>query len=384
MKKTYVQLIELIGIVLKGENRNLSKDLFPSLQDVDMWKNIYDIAVAQEVQVFLYEATKNLDLPEQVKQNFYSVYNRAVRKEAIVHLEVEKFFEELNNARVVYLPIKGWNFKNLYPKPYLRTMTDVDLIVRKTNFEEACEIAKVCGFTLEDEGISHYVFMKKPVTELEIHHQLFSEKSVLYEFGKKLLNKNDDFTMSVEDTYVYMIAHMAKHFTDNGAGMRNIIDCYLYNRYYQFSETQRIYIKNELKQIGLDLFENRIRNLSEIWFEGKKYDLESVKLAEYIMNGGLYGKVGNSASLELGNRSTNKIKWFIKVVFPRFETLEKFLRYKKMYRIFTPIYWMIYIIKRLCRKGNVGLMLEIIAKDEGDLDKSRQILEYVGLKTTKY
>ncbi len=383
MQKKYLQLIDLIRRVLKEDDNELNKELFPNLQDANMWKNIFMIAVDQEMQVFLYEATKNLGLPEQVKQNFYSVYNRAVRKEAIVHLEVEKFFEELNNARIVYLPIKGWNFKNLYPKPYLRTMTDVDLVVKKNNFEETCEIAKVCGFTLEDEGISHYVFMKKPVTELEIHHQLFSEKSVLYEFGKKLLDKNDDFTMSVEDTYVYMISHMAKHFTDNGAGMRNIIDCYLYNKCYQFSETQRIYIKNELKKIGLDLFEIRIRNLSEIWFEGKEYDSESILLAEYIMHGGLYGKAGNSIFIKLDNEPTNKYKWVIKEIFPGFEILKQFLKYKKMYRILTPIYWLFYIVKRLKRKGNVGLLVEIMTKDD-DSNKIKQILDYVGLKTTKY
>lgn len=383
MKETYLQLIELVRNVLKS-NEQLDKDIFPNIDDIDMWKKIYDLAVAQEVQVFLYEATKNINIPDKAKNNFMSVHNRAVRKEAIMHLEVSKYFDELDKEKVTYLPIKGWNIKKLYDKPYLRTMTDVDVIIRDDGFDKACDIAKACGFHLEVEGENHHVFVKKPVTELEVHHQLFSKRSVLHQWGKDVLKKREDFTMSDEDTYIYLIAHMAKHFTGNGAGMRNVIDCYLANEHYKFDADKRSYIENELKGIELDVFEKRIRQLGKVWFDNLEYDDASITLTEYILDGGLYGKMGNSGAMDIGNKSTNKFKWVINEMFPDFEYLKISLGYKKMYKILTPVYWIIRLVRGLFRKDSITTRTTVIAKTEEDFENVRQVLDCVGLNKTNY
>lgn len=384
MKNTYLQLIELVRRGLKGDEGQLNTELFPDMNDINMWKNIYNLAVIQEVQVFLHEATKELELPEQVRNNFYSVYNRAVRKEAIMHLEISKYFEELDKAEITYLPIKGWNMKNLYEKPYLRTMTDVDVIVRRDGFDRACEIAKECEFHFEAGGEAHHVFVKKPVTELEVHYQLFADRSVFYQWGQRILEKSDEYKMRNEDTYVYMFAHMAKHFTGEGAGMRNVIDCYLFNKNYFFNEEQLTYINKTLKELELDVFEKRIKQLTEIWFEDGEYDEAAAALTEYIMDGGLYGKAGNKGVMELSMNPTSKIKWLIGQLFPDFEYLKKYLSYKKMYKPLTPVYWIIRIVKGLFRKGRVSTRVASIMKKEDDLVKTKQILDYVGINKTRY
>ncbi len=235
MDKTFLRLIELIRKVIKNDTGELNKELFPDIADVEMWKAVYKLAMNQEVQTFLYEATKDLELPEIVRNNFYSVYNRAVRKEAIVHLEVSKCIEDFRKAGVVCAPIKGWNLKNLYEKPYLRTMTDVDIIIREDGFDKACGIMLENGFHLESDIGNHFTYTKKPVTEVELHHRLFSENSMMYRWGIDVLAKSEDYSMSIEDTYIYMVAHMAKHITKEGAGMRNVIDSYLYNKKVQFT-----------------------------------------------------------------------------------------------------------------------------------------------------
>ncbi len=384
MNKIYLRLIELVRRVLKEDNTELNIELFPDLQDINMWKELYNLATAQEVQVFLYEATKNLKLPELVQKNFYSVYNRAVRKEAIMHLEVSNYFEKLSAENIAYLPVKGWKLKHLYSKPYLRTMTDVDLIVRADGFERARQVAGECGFELDTEGENHHVFVKKPVTELEVHHQLFSKKSPLHQWGREVVEKTDGFSMSDEDAYVYLIAHMAKHFSRDGAGMRNIVDCYLFNKKYSFDNNQQEYIYSTLKSLGLDVFEQRISGLAKVWFDGESYDSESEQLTEYIMDGGLYGKTGNGGALKVAGDSSSKLGWFMKELFPDFDHLKLSLKYKKMYKILTPVYWVIRIVRGLFHKGSVSARTTVMAKDEVELNKSKQILDYMGLKSTDY
>jgi len=384
MNKTFLQLIYLVDRVLKNETGELNKELFTDLQDIEMWKQLYNLAVAQEVQVFLYESVKEFDIPKEARDKLYSAYNRAVRKEAVMHLEVERYFEELEKANITYLPIKGWKFKHLYRKPYLRTMTDVDVIIREDGFEKACLIAKECGFELDNEGINHHVFVKKPITELEVHHRLFADTSVFHQWGTDILEKNGDFTISDEDAYVYLIAHMAKHFTSDGAGMRNMIDGYLYNKHYAFNESQSEYIKKTLRELKLDIFEARIRHLCEVWFDGAEYDENSLELTEYVMDGGLYGKAGNRASLVIGNNDTGKIRWFLGELFPSFERTKQSLKYKRMYKILTPVYWIIRIFKGVGKKGVVSSRTVVMTKNEEDFDRSRKILDYVGLEAIKY
>lgn len=384
MKNTYLQLIELVRRVLKGDEGQLNTELFPDVNDIEMWKNIFNLAVMQEVSVFLYEATKTIELPEKVRNNFYFVYNRAVRKEAIMHFEISNYFAALDREKITYLPIKGWNLKNLYAKPYLRTMTDVDVIVRRDGFERACEIAKECEFHFEAGGEAHHVFVKKPVTELEVHYQLFAERSIFYQWGQSILEKSNKYKMSDEDAYIYMFAHMAKHFTGEGAGMRNLIDSYLFNKNYSFSEEQSIYINKTLKELELDVFEKRIQQLTEIWFEGGAYDEVAITLTEYIMDGGLYGKAGNKGSMDLSMNPTSKIKWLAVQIFPDFEYLKKHLGYKNMYKPLTPIYWIIRIVKGLFHKGRVSTRVASMMKKEDDLIKTKQILDYVGINKTRY
>ena len=177
---------------------------------------------------------------------------------------------------------------------------------------------------------------------------------------------------------------MAKHFSHEGAGMRNIVDCYLFNKKYYFDDNQQKYIQDTLKTLGLDVFEKRIRNLAEIWFEKAPFDYESEELTNYIMDGGVYGKTGNGGTLEVASESTNKFSWFVKELFPKFEFLQASLRYKKMYKILTPVYWVIRIVRGLGRKGSVSSRTAVMAKDEEEFNKSKQILDYMGLKTTDY
>lgn len=385
MNKTYLQLIELVRRVLKNDLNELNKELFSDINDAEMWKQIYGLAGAQDVQVFLYEATQNIQLPENVKNNFYSVYNRAIRKEAIMHLEVSGFLEKLEKSNIEAIPLKGWNIKNLYEKPFLRTMTDVDILVKKADFERACKLIEECGFELDHIGVCNNAYKKPPVTQVEVHHRLFKEESVLHAWSQRIISETNGFGMGKEDSYVYFIAHLAKHFTWDGAGMRNIVDCYLLNKKEQWTLEERQYIESELKMLGLDIFEKRMRNLCDVWFENNEYDADTIDLTVYIMDGGLYGKQGNAKKLKCGDEDTKKSKWIMRDVFPDFETLKLSLGYKKMYKPLMPVYWIIRLVRGLFfRKGTLTSRVEVVSTYEETVDKSKSILEYMGLNTVKY
>lgn len=61
--------------------------------------------------------------------------------------------------------------------------------------------------------------------------------------------------MNPEDAYIFMLEHLAVHMESGGAGIRMLIDVYLFNKKHE-SELDRLYVSNVLKDILLDDFEN--------------------------------------------------------------------------------------------------------------------------------
>ena len=45
-------------------------------------------------------------------------------------LELENVMAHFEKEGIDYVPLKGWIIKNLYPKPDMRSMCDVDILIR--------------------------------------------------------------------------------------------------------------------------------------------------------------------------------------------------------------------------------------------------------------
>ena len=69
------------------------------------------------------------------------------------------------------------------------------------------------------------------------------------DMSRAVLREGYQFTydFNIEDFYIYMIAHIAKHFYAMGCGIRNLLDIYIYlNKYGE--QLDREYISSELKK----------------------------------------------------------------------------------------------------------------------------------------
>ena len=121
------------------------------------------------------------------------------------------------------------------------------------------------------------------------------------------------FEMSVEDELVFNIAHLAEHFKEGGAGVRFIIDVYVYSRI----DMDRAYVEQELKKLGLNEFYQNINDLAKHWFaDGESSELTE-KLAGFIMAGGVFGDSENAAALAV---EEGRARRFFKVCFPDYDS----------------------------------------------------------------
>jgi hypothetical protein len=146
--------------------------------------------------------------------------------------------------------------------------------------------------------------------------------------------------MSNEDAYIYNIAHLHRHFTISGCGVRNILDLHLLGRIIP-PET-RSYIETELKKLNLTQFEKDMTAIAAKWFE--KNDTESFSETElYILSSGAYGTKQNLQTNE--KQGKTKLGYLFLRLFPNLKWMQSFYAplIKRPYLL--PFYYVYRIIR---------------------------------------
>lgn len=258
---------------------------------------LVNIAHRNHMDYLILGALLKSDLPEEIKSDIKPFVMQSTIK-SLVQVsclkELEKRFE---TEAIYYQVLKGSVLKKIYPAHEMREMSDIDVMIYDENLDRAKKVVEEIGFTLYESVKHHDIYMKAPFLIIELHHALY-DKDVdknQYEYfkkGKQLIEKvGNKFALQfgTEDFYVYLIAHMAKHFYETGCGIRNVIDVYLYRQFYEPTWDEAI-IAAELEKCGLTIFESRIHTLAQVWLGGQTPDVFSQMLFDYMVDCGIYGK----------------------------------------------------------------------------------------------
>lgn len=264
-------------------------------------EEITDIARRNHMEYLLLGALLRLDnLPEScVGELRQRVMKSLMRSMAQVSefSELEKCFED---AGIKNQAMKGARMRVLYPMPQLREMSDVDVLVDADCMKQATQLMTEKGYALAQSIKHHDIYKKPPFMVVEVHRAMY-DKTVdggqykyFSNFSKAVLRDGMKYTYDFnrEDFYIYMMAHMAKHFYTMGCGIRNLVDIYVYREKYAES-LDKAYIKEELKKCGILEFTNHMEKLTSIWLKGEKSSKFYDDLFQYMLDSGIYGKDEN-------------------------------------------------------------------------------------------
>lgn len=211
--------------------------------------------------------------------------------------EMENRFEA---AGIVNQPMKGARMKFIYPSPQMREMSDIDVLIGQEDRKKAGEVLSRMGYVLSQDIKHHEIYVKKPFMVVEAHRAMYDrtvdENQYQYfsDFSRAVLREGCLYTYDFnrEDFYVYLIAHMAKHFYTMGCGIRNLLDIYVYQEKYK-GEMNLKYAKQELKKLGLLSFAEHMEKLAYVWMEKEEAGQFECQLFDYMLNSGIYGKDEN-------------------------------------------------------------------------------------------
>ncbi len=249
----------------------------------------------------------------------------------------------LREAGILYMPLKGAVLRSLYPKPYLRTSCDTDYLLPKGECDRAVSLLTDKGGYTVLSATAHDVAVgiKGQVT-LELHTALFEESDrgavCPSPFESATEEENGRWRMHPDYLLFYHIAHMAKHFSMGGCGLRPLLDLWLLERGKVLSSGAR----ELLCLSGLYRFYRAMHALSLSYFEGYSLEENGEELHEYLLMGGLYGERERRLSAAEEKKGGRRA-YFLSRLFPPKGALEK--RYPSM--VGRPYLYPLYACRRL-------------------------------------
>lgn len=350
----------------------IHKDKLQTLPNLSL-KNLFDLSVKHNVAGIVYdmiaplmEDQKNSAIYQQFQQqNIVTVYNSAIRES-----EMSAFSEKLEQAHIPYVFFKGAEIKKLYPQPDLRTMGDVDVLVHEESMKAVKDILESLGYEKSDGGSTVWTF-HNGFLSYEIHSRLVTGNywnDIDYEaYFEKIFDKLIPAEkgcrkyFSVEDHFIFLCFHLAKHLDSSGAGIRMFMDIALYLMCCQ-REMDWDYIWRECKNIKLDEFVQIAASACKEWFEidlnmkTKAAEKETLdQLRGYVMSGGIFGFERDESfrRLRKGMKSKKnenslliKIRALIKIIFPDRKHMACFLPKVSRYPFLLPVAW--------CKRWKIG------------------------------
>ena len=236
-----------------------------------------------------------------------------------------KIFNAFENENIDFLLLKGAALKNYYPDPSMRTMSDLDILIRKEQYDRIRPVMKKLGY---EEGIesNHELQWQKGNVQIELHKYLiptYDQKMFGY-FGtgwsraRATEKHSHQFVMGAEDEYVYIFAHFSKHYRDGGIGVLPLADLWLYQQ--TNSDMDEMYIFTELEKMHLEQFYVNIKETLKFWFDGGDCTPMAEHITHFILSCSAYGKPAasrNAAALRMTEEGAefSRARWYRRLIF---------------------------------------------------------------------
>lgn len=362
------------------------------------WEKLYCLSALHGVSNLVFYGLKQLpqdaQVPGQVMEKFCKDWKKALAREAAQHLAMEEMRRCFEENAVANLPLKGCLLKYLYPRPDMRFMADIDILVRKEQTGQVKELMQALGFIAVDQGGNHDIYHRKPFLNVEIHRRLISDTSPYYTYLEKVWDRavlqpgyRYTYRLSREDLYIYIFLHLTKHYMGGGTGIRSFLDLWVYLRRYE-KEMDMAYIGAELELVGLRKFEQNIRGFSKACFENGQSSWQSDelhrKMAAYVFSSGAYGtqKFSTLSSLRSEVNCTRvppKLTYLMRLFFPPMKHLINTYPFLSGRPWLLPACWILRGGKCLLFKQRY--MVHIIGRVRLVSRKNIENLEYLHKKT---
>lgn len=370
----------------------LTGECYELPEDFDISK-LVEVARFQQMCPIIYFGALNCKISSDnpiIKKLYEDTFAFSVVSEMQM-LALNNICEAFEQNKIDYMLLKGAQLKGLYPKPEMRTMADVDILIKTAQYNDILPLMVELGFVEKCQSDHEYVWVNGKIT-IELHTKLIpSYNQDYYEYfgegwqkAKKKLNSTSH-KMCAEDEFIFVFTHLAKHYRDAGIGLKNFIDIYLYINKLKLNEE---YVLTELKNLHLDVFYKNVVKTLKNWFDNEKETEITRAITQKVFSGGVYGghdeRVLSDALKKTSNKKSTKFlkikKIFFAIFSPYTNMCKKYPKLKKT-PFLLPAFWIIRWMDVLFfQKERINKKIsDLKLINEDDVKKYKKDLNLVGL-----
>ena len=246
------------------------------------------------------------------------------------------------------------------------------------------------GFRLEHPGINHDEYIKGSTITTEVHWSLFVKESPYYSFFENVMERvhgkekeSFESEMSVEDFYLHLLAHMAKHFNEGGTGVRSVLDLWIYLKANR-EKIDREKLEDGLDKLGLRIFCQAMEELATSWF-GPTNSVQETEvtriLGNFILTGNTYGNKEVNILARMYEQKGRRGSYLLKRCFPSVEKMSYEFPLLKKHAYLIPFCYLVRAFRILFfRRDNLTSELESVGKlDEQMILKMQKVKQLAGL-----
>ena len=365
----------------------------PTGVDLKDLTRIYQFAEAQQMMGALYYGL--LGVPgfteHSVSQRFMERFCGYLGHDAAQMEALDAILSGFEEEGITHMPLKGTVLKGMYPSFEMRTMGDADILIRPEEYKRAAAVMRRLGCEFECESDHEYNWHTADGHHIELHKCLIPSYNkdyyAYYGDGWRLATPCEGskyrHEMTPEDTFIYLFTHFAKHYRDQGVGMKYVVDFYVFKRKHPTMNWR--YVEAELDKLMLSEFYLNVMYMISVWFE----DAPATELSDYltgkIFSFGVFGDFELnvvSQGLKLskdGGSAKSKKKW--QMFFPPYATMCLLYPVLKNWAILLPLFWLVRLVDRALhhRDRYRRNMKNLDKMSEENIRQYQQELNYVGL-----
>ena len=351
---------------------------------------VYQMASRHDLAHLVGQAIARWDLPpSEILTKSKEAAKHAFLRSTLLAQACDRACACLEAAGIPFIPLKGAVLRAYYPNPWMRTSCDVDILVHREDLAPAVKcLVQQLHYTEGQRG-DHDISLWDPNgLHLELHYDTIQARyeyngcrdvlAKIWEQGSPKKPGSCHFCLTDEMFYFYHMAHMAKHFTTGGCGVRAFLDIWIMNNKMRFSEEKRTEL---LKAGGLLSFARGAEKLSRVWFSGEKPEKMDEALSDYILRATLYGDRANRAAVGQA-KSGGKLKYLRQRAFLPYPYLKAEYPILEKQKWLTPFFQMVRWGRMLLRGEAKRTMRELkanTASRKDDIVSATELLQYLGL-----
>ena len=133
-------------------------------------------SVAAMVCMVLERTNAFMQAEPAVKKQWLDAKNKAIRKNMLLNTDRQILMDEMENAGIRHMPLKGSILKDWYPQFGMREMSDVDIFFDESKREQVKDIFLRHDYSVQEYLESnHDVYFKPPIYNFEMHTALFRD-----------------------------------------------------------------------------------------------------------------------------------------------------------------------------------------------------------------